>query len=96
MNGPCLCGDPECGRCFPQSIRCRFADIHRKIGGCTCPHCSGDCGCFEDLWEDNMSDVEADADTLRNAGMGTDEDYGYYERDNEWEGDFDNYYDNND
>jgi len=28
--------------------------------------------------EDNMTDVEADADTLKSAGMGTDEDYGYY------------------
>jgi hypothetical protein len=28
--------------------------------------------------EDKMSDVEADADTLASAGMGTDEDYGYY------------------
>lgn len=27
---------------------------------------------------DGMSDVEADADTLRMAGFGTDEDYGYY------------------
>lgn len=27
---------------------------------------------------DGMTDVEADADTLRSAGMGTDEDYGYY------------------
>lgn len=26
----------------------------------------------------NMSDVEADADTLKSAGWGTDEDYGYY------------------
>lgn len=26
---------------------------------------------------DGMSDVEADADTLRNCGWGTDEDYGY-------------------
>lgn len=26
----------------------------------------------------DMSDVEADADTLRSAGWGTDEDYGYY------------------
>lgn len=26
-----------------------------------------------------MSDAEADADVLRNAGMGTDEDYGYYD-----------------
>ncbi|TFH41533.1 MAG: hypothetical protein E4H01_14805 [Lysobacterales bacterium] len=28
--------------------------------------------------EDGMSDIEADADTLRSAGMGTDEDYGYF------------------
>jgi hypothetical protein len=27
--------------------------------------------------EDNLSDVEADAMTLRDAGYGTDEDYGY-------------------
>jgi len=30
-----------------------------------------------------MSDVEADADTLASAGMGTDEDYGYFGND-EW------------
>ena len=28
--------------------------------------------------DDGMTDVEADADTLKSAGMGTDEDYGYY------------------
>jgi hypothetical protein len=28
--------------------------------------------------EDNMTDVEADADTLASAGWGTDEDYGYF------------------
>lgn len=27
---------------------------------------------------DHMTDIEADADTLRNAGMGTDEDYGVF------------------
>jgi len=35
----------------------------------------------EDMWSDpdyDMSDVEADADTLASAGWGTDEDYGYY------------------
>lgn len=34
----------------------------------------------EDMWSDDdydMTDVEADADTLRNVGWGTDEDYGY-------------------
>jgi hypothetical protein len=33
--------------------------------------------------EDNMTDAEADADTLASAGMGTDEDYGYFGGD-EW------------
>ena len=28
--------------------------------------------------DDGMTDVEADADTLRMAGMGTDEDYGFF------------------
>jgi len=32
---------------------------------------------------DGMSDVEADADTLRSAGWGTDEDYGYYGEDDD-------------
>jgi hypothetical protein len=34
----------------------------------------------EQVWSDadhDMTDVEADADTLRSAGWGTDEDYGY-------------------
>ena len=29
---------------------------------------------------DGMTDAEADADVLRSAGMGTDEDYGYYDK----------------
>lgn len=32
----------------------------------------------------DMTDVEADADTLRNCGWGTDEDYGYYGDGDEW------------
>lgn len=32
---------------------------------------------FEEF-EDSYTDAEADADTLASAGMGTDEDYGYY------------------
>jgi hypothetical protein len=32
--------------------------------------------CYE--YEDDLSDVEADAMTLASAGMGTDEDYGFY------------------
>lgn len=33
---------------------------------------------------DGMTDAEADADTLRSAGMGTDEDYGYYGSDDDY------------
>jgi hypothetical protein len=33
---------------------------------------------FEDEDGDNLSDIEADADTLTSAGYGTDEDYGYF------------------
>lgn len=32
----------------------------------------------EDYPEDSMTDAEADADTLKSAGMGTDEDYGFF------------------
>lgn len=32
--------------------------------------------------DDNLTDVEADAMTLASAGMGTDEDYGYFGEDN--------------
>lgn len=40
-------------------------------------------GCMErgredDEPSDNMTDVEADADTLASAGYGTDEDYGFF------------------
>lgn len=48
------------------------------------PHYNGpdqqhpeDYGFDEDVPEDGMTDVEADADALRNIGWGTDEDYGY-------------------
>ena len=34
--------------------------------------------------DDGMSDVEADADTLRSAGMGTDEDYGHFGGEDDW------------
>ena len=33
---------------------------------------------MRDYWNDIADDVEADADALISAGMGTDEDYGYY------------------
>jgi hypothetical protein len=36
------------------------------------------CDKDDDDFEDNMTDVEADADTFRSCGQGTDEDYGYF------------------
>jgi hypothetical protein len=39
---------------------------------------------YEDVYSDeplDMTDVEADADTLANIGWGTDEDYNHYEYD---------------
>lgn len=43
---------------------------------------------YEDDREDNLTDAEADAMTLRDAGMGTDEDYGYYGDDGFYGDDF--------
>jgi hypothetical protein len=36
---------------------------------------------IEDEPGDGMTDAEADADTLKSAGYGTDEDYGYFGND---------------
>jgi hypothetical protein len=33
---------------------------------------------YDGYCEDYMTDVEADADTFKSCGWGTDEDYGYY------------------
>lgn len=41
---------------------------------------SGSCYCDDD----GLTDVEADAMTLRDAGWGTDEDYGYYGSEDAW------------
>ena len=35
-------------------------------------------GYVDDWREDDMTDIEADADTLKSCGMGTDEDYGCF------------------
>ena len=35
-------------------------------------------------YEDGMTDVEADVNTLASAGWGTDEDYGYYGDEDEY------------
>lgn len=75
--GPCLCGDPYCQNCG-SPFRCPVCrEITIEVDGC-CDKCGA---FFEPEMPDeppDMSDVEADADTLRSAGMGTDEDYGYF------------------
>jgi hypothetical protein len=56
-------------------------DISRKeyaISG-LCQSCQDDVFGVSDDEPDDMTDVEADADTLASAGYGTDEDYGYRE-----------------
>ncbi len=62
----------ECG--------CNFYAVVTDTSEHECPNCgSVDLDLDEEVEVgDGMTDVEADADTLRSAGMGTDEDYGYY------------------
>ena len=66
--------------------------VATRIGPCLCgdPECpscgplqgyDGDEDQYEEPTEDNITDVEADADTLASAGMGTDEDYGVFSDD---------------
>lgn len=57
MTGPCLCGDPACGHCFPSGqarVRCVDCDWEGRRYECggeeqgdevidTCPLCDGDC-----------------------------------------------------
>jgi hypothetical protein len=40
---------------------------------------------YEEPWDGFRDDVEADADALASAGFGTDEDYGYYGENEDWE-----------
>jgi len=53
----------------------RFRESEGRAQFCTGEDC---CGSPDDSYEDNLTDAEADADTLASAGWGTDEDYGYY------------------
>ena len=45
---------------------------------------------WEPVFDDNLTDAEADADTLASAGMGTNEDYGDFDSCLEDYGDLDN------
>lgn len=60
------------------------AQNHETDG--TCQFCERDnCdGPHPDWDDDGLSDVEADAMTLRDAGMGTDEDYGHFGGEDDW------------
>jgi hypothetical protein len=44
-------------------------------------HATFDLDNRDDMYEDTMSDIWADADTLASVGQGMDEDYGYYDGD---------------
>lgn len=50
-----------------------------ECGDCDCPMCQ--LMREEEPQEDGLSDEEADRMTLRDAGYGTNEDYGYYDSD---------------
>lgn len=65
---PCIgCGADVC-----EDIMCRYPDMGQNDS-----EDESDRAAIED-YEDGMTDMEADADTLRSCGWGTDEDYGYY------------------
>lgn len=61
----CGCGEePSQEEQHEQSLESQEFEMERDLNGDDEEH------------EDNFTDSEADADTLRSAGMGTDEDYG--------------------
>jgi predicted nucleic acid-binding Zn-ribbon protein len=65
----------ECGEVFQRDV----TDLHNVSD--ECPECGGvdlDLYDGDDEQDQFNSDAEADADVLRSAGWGTDEDYGYY------------------
>jgi hypothetical protein len=77
MNGP---NDPI----YDPELDADLEEETCGFGG----HELGDCDCYEDATADEpyeMTDVEADADTLASAGYGTDEDYGDYGQYDDWE-----------
>lgn len=49
-SGPCLCGDPECGRCFPQSYSERACKHGTPTIG-VCEHCLADSEIMEEKIE---------------------------------------------
>ena len=69
-----------------EDARCGNGCGQEPMGCATCSETDGreedlmeeDDGHGMDEDDDGMTDAEADADTLASAGMGTDEDYGYF------------------
>lgn len=66
----CNCEDRPCCGCGIEEMGDRESELEMDFD----PEFN-DGEDFDD--GDGMTDVEADADTLKSAGMGTDEDYGY-------------------
>jgi hypothetical protein len=67
---------------FTLDIEAETIEEAQEIAERNCPGCKVrealPYGQYDDEeYGDGMTDVEADADTLRNCGWGTDEDYGY-------------------
>lgn len=69
----CDCGT-NCQECGEEWERCICSEV--TCSGCGEP--AEDCLCDGLLEDDGMTDAEADADTFRSVGWGTDEDYGYF------------------
>jgi hypothetical protein len=63
------------GREYAALRTCYRDGCKAPVDGCDCDNCSVE----SEEPEDNMTDAEADADTLKSAGYGTDEDYGQYD-----------------
>lgn len=77
----------NCNRCDAQDVE---IFVTHYEDGCFCGDCvdhinaeygHSDCDVNDEPEDQFRDDVEADADVLRSAGMGTDEDYGYYDYD---------------
>lgn len=63
-----------------NEVPARFWQDAAVCEGCKAPEWKADevTVLDNDSTDDNMSDMEADADALASAGWGTDEDYGYF------------------
>ena len=72
--------DASTGACISSCAGSIGNAMHQATDHLEEGYSAGDADFEYDHWfdDDRMTDVEADADTLRGAGMGTDEDYGYF------------------